>query len=78
MYFDSVVHDYFYLFTLLIGNIESLKKQHEEELATFQQAQEENRIRMQTGLQEKLNARRRRRIQIMAQEAEQRAFSQND
>ncbi|XP_014680678.1 PREDICTED: uncharacterized protein LOC106820690 [Priapulus caudatus] len=59
----------------LFGNIENLKKQHEEELAAFQQAQQENRVRMQAGLQEKLNARRRRRIQMEAQEAEQVALS---
>lgn len=54
----------------LFGNIDQLKKQHEEELAEFEKAQEMNKARVEQGLQEKLRARRSRRRKIQAQEAE--------
>ncbi|XP_050398744.1 uncharacterized protein LOC126816350 isoform X1 [Patella vulgata] len=45
----------------LFGNIEQLKKQHEQELKEFEKAQEINKARMEQGLQEKLRQRRNRR-----------------
>lgn len=59
----------------LFGNIDQLKKQHEEELAEFEKAQEMNKARVEQGLQEKLRARRSRRRKIQAQEAEENALS---
>ena len=59
----------------LFGNIDQLKKQHEEEMAEFEKAQELNRARVDQGLQEKLRARRSRRRKIQAQEAEATALS---
>lgn len=59
----------------LFGNIDQLKKQHEEELAEFEKAQEMNKARVEQGLQEKLRARRSRRRKIKAQEAEANALS---
>lgn len=59
----------------LFGNIDQLKKQHEEELAEFEKAQELNKARVDQGLQEKLRARRSRRRKIQAQEAEANALS---
>lgn len=59
----------------LFGNIDQLKKQHEEELAEFEKAQEMNKARVEQGLQEKLRARRSRRRKIQAQEAESSALS---
>ena len=46
------------------GNIEQLKKQHEKEMAEFEKAQETNKARMEQGLQEKLAARRNRRVRV--------------
>ena len=43
------------------GDIEGLKKQHEQEMEEFQKQQEVNKARMDAGLQEKLRARRSRR-----------------
>ena len=54
----------------LFGNIDQLKKQHEEELAEFEKAQEMNKARQEQGLQEKLRARRSRRRKLQTQEAE--------
>ncbi|RUS88124.1 hypothetical protein EGW08_004086 [Elysia chlorotica] len=45
----------------LFGNIEQLKKQHEEEMAQIAKTQETNKARMEQGLQEKLRQRRSRR-----------------
>ena len=59
----------------LFGNIDQLKKQHEEELAEFEKQQELNKARVDQGLQEKLRARRSRRRKIQAQEAEANALS---
>lgn len=59
----------------LFGNIDELKKQHEEELAEFEKAQELNKARVDQGLQEKLRARRSRRRKIQAQEAEANTLS---
>ena len=59
----------------LFGNIDQLKKQHEEELAEFEKAQEMNKARVEQGLQEKLRARRSRRRKIKAQEVEANALS---
>lgn len=44
------------------GNIDKLKKQHEQEMQEFAKTQEVNRARMEQGLQEKLRARRSRRM----------------
>lgn len=60
----------------LFGNIDQLKKQHEEELAEFEKAQEMNKARVEQGLQEKLRARRSRRRKIQAQEAEANQLSE--
>lgn len=54
----------------LFGNIDQLNKQHEEELAEFEKAQEMNKARQEQGLQEKLRARRSRRRKLQTQEAE--------
>lgn len=62
----------------LFGNIDQLKKQHEEEMAEFEKAQELNKARVEQGLQEKLRARRSRRRKIQAQEAEANALSGGD
>lgn len=59
----------------LFGNIDQLKKQHEEELAEFEKQQELNKTRVEQGLQEKLRARRSRRRKMQAQEAEASALS---
>ena len=48
----------------LFGDIDQLKKQHEEELAEFEKAQELNKARVEQGLHEKLRARRSRRRKI--------------
>lgn len=60
----------------LFGNIDQLKKQHEEELAEFEKAQEMNKARVQQGLQEKLRARRSRRRKIEGQETEANQLTQ--
>lgn len=60
----------------LFGNIDQLKKQHEDELAEFEKAQEINKARVQQGLQEKLRARRSRRRKIQGQEAETNQLTQ--
>lgn len=60
----------------LFGNIDQLKKQHEDELAEFEKAQEMNKARVQQGLQEKLRARRSRRRKIQEQVAEANQFTQ--
>lgn len=43
------------------GDIDHLKKQHEQEMVEFQKQQEVNKARMEQGLQEKLRNRRSRR-----------------
>ncbi|XP_064645995.1 putative mediator of RNA polymerase II transcription subunit 26 isoform X3 [Lineus longissimus] len=53
--------------TDLFGNIDELKKQHEQEIEEFNRAQEMNKVRMDQGLQEKLMARRSRRARQTAQ-----------
>lgn len=55
----------------LFGDIEDLKKKHEEEMAEFQKNQEMNRARQDQGLQEKLRTRRSRRRKIQLQEVEE-------
>ncbi|GFN93200.1 hypothetical protein PoB_001970600 [Plakobranchus ocellatus] len=45
----------------LFGNIEQLRKQHEQEMAQIEKTQETNKARMEQGLQEKLRQRRSRR-----------------
>ncbi|ESO90962.1 hypothetical protein LOTGIDRAFT_122423, partial [Lottia gigantea] len=45
----------------LFGNIEQLRKQHEQEMKEFEKAQEMNKARMEQGLQDKLRERRIRR-----------------
>lgn len=62
----------------LFGNIDQLKKQHEEELAEFEKQQELNKARVEQGLQEKLRARRSRRRKMQAQEAEASALSEGE
>ncbi|XP_041356021.1 serine/threonine-protein kinase dst2-like [Gigantopelta aegis] len=54
----------------LFGNIEQLKKQHEQELKEFEKAQEMNKARMEQGLQEKLKMRRSRRQRIEEQQTQ--------
>ena len=54
----------------LFGDIEQLKKKHEEELAEFEKTQNMNRARVEQGLQEKLRARRSRKRKVKVQEAE--------
>ncbi|KXJ27070.1 hypothetical protein AC249_AIPGENE13687 [Exaiptasia diaphana] len=54
----------------LFGNIDQLKKKHEEEIAEFEKAQEVNKARVEQGLQERLRARRSRRRKMQQQEAE--------
>ena len=62
----------------LFGNIDQLKKQHEEELAEFEKQQELNKARVEQGLQEKLRARRSRRRKMQTQEAEASALSEGE
>ncbi|KAK2167467.1 hypothetical protein LSH36_27g03035 [Paralvinella palmiformis] len=51
----------------LFGNIDELKKQHEQQLAEFEHAQEVNKARMNQGLEEKLRARRSQRARQQKQ-----------
>ncbi|XP_059171272.1 uncharacterized protein LOC131952564 isoform X2 [Physella acuta] len=48
----------------LFGNIEQLKKQHEQEMAQIEKAQESNKARIEQGLQEKLRERRTKRSRL--------------
>ena len=59
----------------LFGDIDQLKKKHEEELAEFQKAQEMNKARVEQGLQEKLRARRSRRRKLEVQEVEKQVLT---
>lgn len=59
----------------LFGDIEQLKKKHEEELAEFEKTQNMNRARVEQGLQEKLRARRSRKRKVQVQEAESQLLS---
>ena len=43
------------------GDINNLKKQHEQEMEEFSKQQEVNKARLEQGLQEKLRSRRSRR-----------------
>jgi len=54
----------------LFGNIDQLKKKHEEEIAEFEKAQEMNKARVEQGLHERLQARRNRRRKMQQQQAE--------
>ena len=45
---------------LFTGNIQQLKLEHDKNLAEYNKAQELNKARMEQGLQEKLNARRKK------------------
>lgn len=54
----------------LFGNIDQLKKKHEEEIAEFEKAQEMNKARVEQGLQERLQARRNRRKRMQLHNAE--------
>jgi len=45
----------------LFGNIDELKKKHEQEMTEFNKTQDTNKARMEQGLEEKLKARRNRR-----------------
>ena len=47
---------------LNLGDIDNLKRQHEQEMEEFQKQQEVNRARLEQGLQEKLRSRRSRRM----------------
>lgn len=55
----------------LFGDIDQLKKQHEQELEEFSKAQEVNKVRMEQGLQEKLRARRSRRARLEQQDEQE-------
>lgn len=46
----------------LFGDIEELKQTHKQQIEEFEKAQSLNRTRMDQGLQEKLRARRSKRI----------------
>ncbi|ELT99416.1 hypothetical protein CAPTEDRAFT_168266 [Capitella teleta] len=46
----------------LFGDIDELKKQHEQEMQDFKKTQDVNKARMEQGLQEKLRARRSRQV----------------
>lgn len=54
----------------LFGNIDQLKKKHEEDIAEFEKAQEMNKARVEQGLQEKLQARRNRKKRMQLHQAE--------
>ncbi|XP_070535866.1 uncharacterized protein [Ptychodera flava] len=58
----------------IFGNIEELKKQHEEEMAQLEKAQTVNKARADQDLQEKLAQRRNRRRRIQQQESEAQAL----
>ena len=58
----------------IFGNIEELKKQHEEEMAQLEKAQTVNKARADQDLQEKLAQRRSRRRRIQQQESEAQAL----
>ncbi|XP_077866725.1 uncharacterized protein LOC100370218 isoform X2 [Saccoglossus kowalevskii] len=58
----------------LFGNIEELKKQHEEELVQLEKAQKVNKARADQDLQDKLARRRNRRRKIQQQESEANAL----
>jgi len=63
----------------LFGNIDQLKKKHEEEIAEFEKAQEMNKARVEQGLQERLQARRNRRKRMQLHNAETAALTgEND
>ena len=49
-------------FFFCTGDIDKLKKQHEQEMQEFTKTQEVNKARMEQGLQEKLRARRSRKM----------------
>ncbi|XP_005112171.1 uncharacterized protein LOC101858150 isoform X2 [Aplysia californica] len=52
----------------LFGNIEQLKKQHEQEQAQLEKMEETNKARMEQGLQEKLRRRRSKRRRMETEE----------
>nr|XP_054751462.1 uncharacterized protein LOC129257208 isoform X2 [Lytechinus pictus] len=58
----------------IFGNIEELKKQHEEQVKEYERQQEVNKTRADQDLQSKLAARRSRRQRQAAQEAEMAAL----
>ena len=64
------------IFFVKPGDIADLKKQHEKELDEFEQAQEQNKARMDAGLQEKIRARRSHRQRITAQEKQEQQAAQ--
>ncbi|CAD5125151.1 DgyrCDS13394 [Dimorphilus gyrociliatus] len=59
---------------LLFGDVERLKEQHEREMKELQQAQDINKARMQSGLEEKLRARRSRRTRQEQHESQAEAL----
>ncbi|KAK3697165.1 hypothetical protein QZH41_013542 [Actinostola sp. cb2023] len=59
----------------LFGNIDQLKKKHEEEIAEFEKAQELNKARVDQGLQERLQTRRNRKRKMQQQQEETAALS---
>ena len=62
----------------LFGNIEELKKTHKQQIEEFEKAQSLNKTRMDQGLQEKLRARRSKRIKQKLHEEQSEALSKKN
>ncbi|XP_077993643.1 uncharacterized protein LOC144447481 [Glandiceps talaboti] len=58
----------------LFGNIEDLKRQHQEQMIQMEKSQQVNKARADQDLQEKLALRKKRRTRIAQQEAEAQAL----
>lgn len=59
----------------LFGNIEELKEAHKQQIEEFEKAQSLNKTRMDQGLQEKLRARRSKRVKQKMQEEQSKALA---
>ena len=59
----------------LFGNIEELKEAHKQQIEEFEKAQSLNKTRMDQGLQEKLRARRSKRVKQKMQEEQSQALA---
>ena len=62
----------------LFGNIEELKKAHKQQIEEFEKAQSLNKSRMDQGLQEKLRARRSKRIKQKLHKEQTDALTKKD
>ena len=60
---------------LLPGKVEAISQQHKEELEKYKAEQEQNLMRMNDSLQEKLAARRQRRAKMRLEQHEKDAFA---